>query len=550
MKQTENLGLNLTDMTEDGNQLFDFERDLNQPFEIIDEAIGELQARSVSAGIPPSNCKNLRVEKSGTNYLLNWNDPKDTVINDLTLCTWWKTVIVKKSGSYPETPEDGTVVLTNTVRDKYSKEAYVDEIDDDTETEYYYRAFPYSVNGVCNLDPQNYFGTVIYEFILDTTNSNPKTCIKYAGINEDFTPAHMDYENEVFDYGSWKDTFIMSLARPCMLKTSGVVDYYLNPDDLTQKEDGTPSDVSNESYDGNAMVQFAQFWIKAVQEGAKIHVYIANKQVDENYKDYMHYGEDGTLKQYVYRAIYDGSNISNKIRSLSGKTICRSLAGNTQIANARANGSGWNVDAYADRVAINFLLMLIGKSLDTQTTFGTGRYTGYVNESNTNQLLTTGTNDKKGMFYGDNNNGCVTVFFIQNWWGNIWKITNGLIQKNGKLYVKFTYGTQDGSSATGYNQTDSTGYIDTGVTLSGTISQLYIKSMKLVSGYGLVPSADSGGSSSTYFCDGLWSNSSLVGFARFGGSPYDGLLVGAFALAVDIAVSHSNWPYGVALSYK
>ena len=549
MKQTKNLGLNLTDMSEDGNQLFDFERDLNQPFEIIDEAIGELQARSTSAGLPPSNCKNLRVEKNGTNYSLNWNDPKDTVINDLTLCTWGGTVITRKAGSYPETPEDGTVVLENKVRDKYSKTTYVDTVEDE-ETEYFYRAFPYSVNGVYNLDPSNYFGTVIYEFILDPTNSNPKTCIKYAGINENYTPAHMDYENQVFDYGSWKDTFIMSLARPCMLKTSGVVDYYLNPDDLSQKEDGTASDISNESYDGNAMVQFAQFWIKVVQEGVKLHVYIANKQVDEQYKDYMHYGEDGTLKQYVYRAIYDGSNINNKIRSLSGKTICRSVAGNTQIANARANGAGWNVDAYADRIAINYLLMLIGKSLDTQTTFGTGRYTGYVNESNTNQLLTTGTNDKKGMFYGDNNNGCVTVFFIQNWWGNIWKITNGLLQKNGKLYVKMTYGRQDGSSVDGYLQTDVTGYIDTGVTFSGTVSQHYIKNMKLVAGYALVPTPDSGGSSSTYFCDGFWSNSSLVGFARFGSHPYDGLLVGAFALTVPYAVSHSAWYYGVALSYK
>lgn len=39
------------------------------------------------------------------------------------------------------------------------------------------------------------------------------------------------------------------------------------------------------------------------------------------------------------------------------------------------------------------------------------------------------------------------------------------------------------------------------------------------------------------------------GFARFGSNPNDGLLVGAFALNVNNAVSHSNWNYGVALSY-
>jgi hypothetical protein len=63
--------------------------------------------------------------------------------------------------------------------------------------------------------------------------------------------------------------------------------------------------------------------------------------------------------------------------------------------------------------------ILIGNSLNFQDVFGTGRYTGYVSESNTGQILTTGTNNTKGMFTGDNNNGAVTFFYIQNYWGNI-----------------------------------------------------------------------------------------------------------------------------------
>ncbi len=49
----------------------------------------------------------------------------------------------------------------------------------------------------------------------------------------------------------------------------------------------------------------------------------------------------------------------------------------------------------------------MSKTLDAQTAFGTGRYTGFVNESNTGQIITTGTNDKKGRFHGDNSNGRV-----------------------------------------------------------------------------------------------------------------------------------------------
>ncbi len=41
-EKTENLGLNLTNMNEDGNETFDFDRDLNQPFKIIDKRIGRI----------------------------------------------------------------------------------------------------------------------------------------------------------------------------------------------------------------------------------------------------------------------------------------------------------------------------------------------------------------------------------------------------------------------------------------------------------------------------------------------------------------------------
>lgn len=46
------------------------------------------------------------------------------------------------------------------------------------------------------------------------------------------------------------------MPRPCMLKSDGTVDYYLDPDDYTKKEDGeTPSDIANVNYNGNAMME-------------------------------------------------------------------------------------------------------------------------------------------------------------------------------------------------------------------------------------------------------------------------------------------------------
>ncbi len=547
-KTTENVGFFEYEPKTDGKQKFNIQKALNENWDKADKAIGDIASR---AGIPPSNCKNMRIEKDGTTVKLNWKDPSDTVLEDLTLCTWAKTIIVRKAGSYPTNEKDGDVIAVNTVRNAFNTVALVDELPDEN-NEYYYGAFPVSLNNVVNLNTSNKFGqSEIYEFVIDPNNALPRGCISYpeGSLNEKYTPAKMDYNSNTFDYGSWADAFFMRLFKPCMLKYDGTVDYYLDPDDYTKKIDGTASDIANSSYGGNAMVEIGQIWIKEEEINGRKHISIANKQISDEYDCFTHQKTDGSYNEFIYRGLFDGADVGGKIRTLKGLSMCKNMAGDTQIAHAVANGSGWDVDLYNVRRLINYLLLLIGKSTDTQTVFGTGRYTGYKDQNNTNQINTTGTLSDKGMFYGDNNNGLVKVFHIENWWGNIWKITKGVIQKNGKLLYKMCKGQHDGSTVDDYNTTGD-GYIDSGVTLPGTVSQLYIKNMKLVPKLGLVPTADAGGSSSTYYCDGCWSNSSLMGFARFGGSPVDGLLVGAFAFLVDHVVSSSGWYYGVSLSYS
>ena len=500
---------------------------------------------SKGQGIPPSVCTNLNITEDGNTRKLTWNDPKNTIIDMFTLCTWAGTQIRKKFGSYPKNENDGELVADVTTWGTHSSTPLVDT----NGAGYFYKAFPYSTHDVYCRNSQNEFGTKIYEFFIDDSDSNPATAVQYYGENANFTPAHMDYSTGKFNYGSWEGAFFMGLMRPCMLKYDGTVDYYLDKNNLGLKADGvTPSDNKNTAYGGNAMLQVGQIWIKEENLNGRKHIYIANRQVDENYDCWTHKKADGTYADYCYRALYNGSLIDNKIRSLSGQSCCRSVAGNLQLQYAKANGTGWRADVYNFRRLINYLLILMGKSLDMQTVYGTGRYTGYKDTSNTGQIITTGTNDKKGCFYGDNNNGRVTVFWMEDWWGEIWKFTEGIIQKNGKLLYKMCLGTSDGSTVEDYNS-DGTGYIDSGVTLSGTITELYIKKMQLVPHLGLVPTAESGGSSSTYYCDGMWSNSSNVGFARFGSDPSDGFLVGPFSFSVNNPVSRSHWHSGVALSY-
>ena len=544
---TENLNLYLTDMDTDGNDTFDFDRDLNQNFMKIDNAIGNM--KNTVVGLPPSICTNLRITKNGLVVSLKWNDPNDTVIDGLVACSWGKTVIVRKAGSYPESIEDGTIIATNTERNKYSTSELTDNLPDSA-NDYYYRAFPISANGAICLDNANKFGSaIIYEFIINPSNGNPFGKIEYCGRNANYKPAKMDFANGVFDYGDWKNSFIMDAFKPVMLKQTGEVAYYLNPYNMKQKLDGTASDATNKNFAGNVMIQVAQIWIKEVNENGLTHIYIANQQVDEDYDCLSHINKSNRLVPYYYYAKYNGSTVNGVQRSISGLAPSTNASGVTQRTYCQANGNGHDAREASFLRLMYYLHMLIGRTTNVQETFGTGRYTGGSN--NNYAQLTSGLNDDKGMFHGDNNNGTVTTFFIDNFWGNVWELTVGCIQKNGKLLYKMTPNTYDGSTANDYN-TDGTGYLDSGVNVgTGTISQTYIKNMQCVPKIGLVPCEFTGASATTYYCDGFWTTN-VVGYLRSGGGSNsgDGLLYGLFAFAVDSVASSSGWLSGASLSYK
>ena len=399
---------------------------------------------------------------------------------------------------------------------------------------------------------------VCYGFEIDGSESNPSSAVTYIADAVGFTPAAMNYTTGAFNYGSWEDAFFM--PRPCMLKSDGTVDYYLDPDDYTKKEDGTASDIANTAYDGNAMMEWGRngrkIWLKIQpsSDGHSAKVWIANNQVDSKFHDYSFHNCKGESAEHFYTPIYNGSVISSKMRSLSGQTVSKTLTGTAEITAAKANNPStdelWNIECFADRLLINMLLVLMGKSLDTQTVFGQG-----LNTSGTeaiNDGFTTGVHNAKGLFYGTNSGAAATytnavkVFGMENYYGFQWRRTNGLILSSGATKYKLTYGTEDGSAATGYN-TDGTDYKDANVTPSGT-SGGYISAAKFTED-GMFSDTMSG-SASTYFCDGTWFNTSGERFAFFGGHSNNGAEVGAFYLRLSNAVSNATWYIGASVSCK
>ena len=523
--------------------------------------------QSGGKGMPTDICKRLNIEYDLVNrkVKLKWIDPNDTINSyGQILSSWSGTIITCKENSYPENYDDGILVLNSKVRNQYGNAEFIYDVPQNISdiATLKFRAFPYSTNDVYNKDTRNCFDeTFIYEFLYDSKNSNTKGCItKPIGcMNENFTPAKMDYDKNKFDYGSWKNTFIMDLVRPCMLYNQnakdaegnslcGQVMEYLDPEDYSKTIDGNSSHIADESCNANAMAQWdiSRLWFKIVEYlPKKYHCYVANKKVDNNYKNFLQYDCDGNIKKYYYNAMFDACIINGVARSLSGKAPAVNATGDAQLAAAQANGKGYDASEERFIVARNILLMLMSETTDAQTAFGTGRQSGGSNQ-NYNQLASGQLNDKGG-FHGDSNNGCVKVFHSENPWGNVWKILQGFILVNGVVCLKFTPNTNDGSTATAYNKTGS-GYINTGITISGT-SGGYISSIALAGDYAFVPTVVSG-SSSTFIPDGCWFNNSIIGFARFGCCSADGLLVGAFTLHLSHVLSYSYWSFGLSLSYS
>ena len=396
---------------------------------------------------------------------------------------------------------------------------------------------------------------VLYGFHIDGSESDPAAKVTYLEDAVGMTPAYMDYANSKFNYGSWAGAFFM--PRPCMVRQTGGVDYYLDPDDYTKKEDGTASDISDTSYAGNAMMEWGQngkkIWYKVVPDDGdetSASVYISDERLDPDYHAWSFISNQGVEVDHFYTPIYNGSVVDSVMRSMSGLAVTQSLAGGAtgEINAAKGNNKDsnvcWFIEVLADRILINFLLILMGKSTDTQTVFGRGL------DSGSQAALTayrTGALDASGMFFGysDGSHG-VKVFGMENWWGAQWRRLAGSILRSGDHRIKLTYGTEDGSEAEGYN-TDGTGYISMGITPEGTNGG-YISEMNF-NEFGMFGKTVSG-SATTHYCDGQWFNNGATCFELVGGASYSGLLCGALYSALDDSAGAVYWTYGAAVSYK
>lgn len=366
---------------------------------------------------------------------------------------------------------------------------------------------------------------VLYGFDIDESISDPSSAVTYTDDAVGFTPISVN-SSGIVDYGSWKDSDLLNGNKPCLLK-NGKVNYYLNPNDYTKKEDGSSSDIISGN-DGDVMAEFNQMWYKFEKNGNIISFRLANYKVDDSYcsNAFISEADYSTLCPHMYIGTYNGYSLSSKLRSLSGvlSTV------NTNIGQFRtlatANGPGYQQLTFSKYQYLAALLVLVSKSRNIQAALGNGR-------CSSNSQIQNGSMNNKGQFWGnfDSVSG-VKTFHIENLYGNIWQCLDGL----GNSYMQYKY-----KNIGPYNDYYSD-YISGG-TIPGSG---YTKSM-IVNNNILLPSIN-GGTNTTYYSDYLYSSNFLC-VCCVGGYWSDALRDGPFYLYLFYSASSAITSLGSRSSF-
>ena len=115
---------------------------------------GVLSAKGGGATITPKPTVNPQIKNDDKKVIITWEDPTNTVIEGSTFSIWAGTKLVMKESGYPTSPDDGTVLVDNTTRDKYKTTGF-EKSGLTNDKQYYFALFPYSTDGVYNYDSGN-----------------------------------------------------------------------------------------------------------------------------------------------------------------------------------------------------------------------------------------------------------------------------------------------------------------------------------------------------------------------------------------------------------
>ena len=360
----------------------------------------------------------------------------------------------------------------------------------------------------------------IYGVSIDLTNSNPLTSVTYTD----------DAVGMTAGSSAWDSEQIFKDIKPCVLK-NGVVQYYLNPADLSKKADGTASDITSGN-DGDVMIEIPKTGFKITTVGNTLTIKVtANPNDTANFKYYAHTRAAEGDRSKLYIGAYLGYVSSSKLRSISGKAPTASKTIGAFRTLAKANGAGYDIVSFYPLTLLQCLFMIKYKNRDSQTALGRGLVAWAGAEA-----INTGGTNAKGIDFGETTGKDQMCFLnIEDMWGNLrWFIDGFFSNASRNMLTAFT----------GFNDTGA-GYTDRGQGATSDIGN-YMSKPQGTTEAGFVAKEVSG-SATTHFTDDAFLNASNLPY--FGGDWNDGGRAGVFCLNVDRAADYSHASGGARLMY-
>jgi len=356
--------------------------------------------------------------------------------------------------------------------------------------------------------------------------------------------------------------------KRCVVNDAGVVQYYLNPQDYTEKEDGTAANL--DGTDGQVMVEIPKFYTRRTVSGTEttwsisdrprigftVHPAFVKDGVEVDYRYYGAYhasyldATDSTYKSGLnLNDLTSSLDLSNdKLGSVSGvypivgatRDECRQLAAN--------RGTVWRQLDFTLWSAVQLLYLVEYQTFYSQDELGGGNTAdSYVASSSTqadSPHSIAGRSNSLGNASTDTTSGADTVtdpptaFMsyrgIENFFGNAWQWVDGInVNVGGTGNAHVTNNRADFADDTSSNMTL--------IASSWPTTSDYIVSLQDVDNY-FVPLSLSGGSSSTYVTDTATGSSSSNQVVRVGGDADNGAQHGAFSVVANVSsLSSARW---------
>lgn len=418
-----------------------------------------------------------------------------------------------------------------------------------------------------------------------------KVKLEYGDISTEWTPAWEDIPDleERYAYGVEWDTAssspdgvrvgnmqlhrelpIQSKIRGVILDNKGGIKSYLNNSNW--------SNINTEYLTESVMTEIPEHWYKLYQYGTKFRMMLSAiplpgySHINQFYISSFESGIDRSSSTLISSYGVGSTNVNKRggdntaewdstYRSLLGCPVTNLTRDQFRQA-ARKRGSGWEMYTYGAHKTLFWLFAVEYATLNSQKPFnaqkdangfsqgglgnGPTQMTDWTNFNNNNPLIQCGYTNEFGNGSGEKayvvknaSDGTHATLManryrgIENPFGHIWKHTDGAnIQvTTGDSGLSILWTTSDPSN---FSDTSYTGYDK-----KGNVCRIngHVKKM-LLGEDGDIIATEVGGSTSTYWCDNYYTNTSVsrIQLVVVGGRLDDGLNAGL----VDVGTTNSS----------